>query len=175
MLVKRALVLFVIISFIVAGIPALTRAAEPNGAAGTEAFVNSLLSDPEVQQLVQAVTDGIPPGTKEQLQQVAELAVSGASPEDLREQLHLIISSLPEATQADIEQLIFRLFYVSGIGLAVGAIAKFKQHKNNPQQVHVSNAFAQLFIAAALIVIPNILATTGVTLFGSDQPLPPPN
>jgi intracellular multiplication protein IcmD len=50
-----------------------------------------------------------------------------------------------------------------------GAIAKFKQHKNNPQQVQSRNAVAQLFIAAALIFIPSISSTGGGTLFGSDS------
>ena len=166
MLVKRALVLLLIISFVATGIPSWARAAEPKAPAGAEAFINSLLQDAEVQQLLQAVTNGIPPATKEQLEQLAQLAVSGATPEDLREQLQLIISSLPEATQSDIEQLVYRLFSVAGVGLMAGAIAKFKQHKNNPQQVHVGNAVAQLFIAAALLIIPSIFSSTGATLFG---------
>jgi len=130
---------------VTAGFPSRTRAAEPNNAAGAEAFINSLLRDPEVQQLLQAVANGISPSTKEQLEQAAQLAVSGATPEEPREQFRLIVSSLPEPTQADIDELVFRLFSVAGIGLMAGAIAKFKQHKNNPQQVHARNAVAQLF------------------------------
>jgi hypothetical protein len=170
MVVKRALVLFLAISFIAAGIPSRARAAEPKAPAGAEAFVNSLLQDAEVQQLLQAVANGIPPATKEQLQQFAQLAVSGATPEDLREQLQLILSNLPEATQADIEQLVYRLFSVAGVGLMAGAIAKFKQHKNNPQQIHVGAPVAQLFIAAALLFIPSIFSSTGGTLFSACPP-----
>jgi hypothetical protein len=170
MLVKRALVLLLIVSFIAAGIPSRARAAEPKAPAGAEAFVNSLLQDAEVQLLLQAVANGIPPATKEELEQFAQLAVSGATPEDLREQLQLIVSSLPEATQSDIEQLVFRLFSVAGGGLMVGAIVKFKQHKNNPQQVHAGNAVAQLFIAAALLIIPSIFSSGGGTLFSDCPP-----
>ena len=83
MVVKRALVLLLVISFIAAGIPSRAHAAEPKGAAGVEAFVNSLLRDAEVQELLQAVASGILPATEAQLEQFAELAVSGATPEEL--------------------------------------------------------------------------------------------
>jgi hypothetical protein len=95
-----------------------------------------------------------------------QLAVSGATPEDLDQQLQLIVSSLLETTQSNIEQLINRLFFVAGGGLMAGAIVKFKQHKNNPQQVHIGKPVAQLFIAAALLIIPSIFQSTGATLFG---------
>ena len=134
MVVKRALVLLLVISFIAAGIPSRAHAAEPKGAAGVEAFVNSLLRDAEVKELLQAVASGILPATEAQLEQFAELAVSGATPEQLHEQLQLIVSSFPETTQSDIEQLIFRLFSVAGGGLMAGAIVKFKGHKDNPTE-----------------------------------------
>jgi hypothetical protein len=169
MVVRRVLVLLLVTSFISAGIPSRARAAEPNGGAGaTEAFINSLLRDPEVQQLLQAVASSIPAATEEQLEQFAQLAVSGATPEDLDQQLQLIVSSLPETTQSNIEQLINRLFYVAGFGLMAGAIVKFKQHKNNPQQVHIGQPVAQLFIAAALLIIPSIFQSSGGTLFGGN-------
>ena len=168
MVVKRVLVLLLITSFIAAGIPSRAPAAEPKGAAGVEAFVNSLLRDAEVQELLQAVASGVSPATKEQLEQFAQLAVSGATPEELHEQLQLIVSSLPETTQSDIEQLIYRLFSVAGAGLMAGAIVKFKQHKDNPTQIHARQAVAQLFIAAALLIIPSIFQSTGASLFGGN-------
>ena len=170
MVVRRVLVLLLVTSFISAGIPSGARATEPNSGAGEQAFVNSLLRDREVQQLLQAVASGIPATTEEQLEQFAQLAVNGATPEDLDQQLQLIVSSLPETTQSNIEQLISRLSYVAGLGFMAGAIFKFKQHKNNPQQVHIGEPVAQLFIAAALLIIPSILATTGGTLFGDCAP-----
>jgi hypothetical protein len=173
MVVKRALVLVLVISFIAAGIPSRAHAAEPKGAAGVEAFVNSLLRDAEVQELLQAVASGILPAIEAQLEQFAELAVSGATPEELHEQLQLIVSRLPETTQSDIEQLIFRLFSVAGVGLMAGAIVKFKGHKDNPTQHPIQTpttqqAVAQLFIAAALLIIPSIFESGGGTLFGGD-------
>ena len=57
MVARRALVLLLVTSFIVAGIPSRARAAQPTDAAAgvAEAFVNMLLRDAEVQQLLQAV------------------------------------------------------------------------------------------------------------------------
>ena len=169
MVVRRVLVLLLVTSFISAGIPSGARAAEPNGGAGgSEAFINSLLRDPEVQQLLQAVASGIPAATEEQLEQFAQLAVSGATPEDLDQQLQLIVSSLPETTQSNIEQLIIRLSYVAGFGLMAGAIVKFKQHKDNPTQIHIGQPVAMLFIAAALLFIPSVFQSSGGTLFGGN-------
>lgn len=170
MLVKRALVLLLVVSFIAAGLPSQARAAEPKNTAGAEAFANSLLRDPEVQQLLQAVLDGISPATKEMLEQVAQLAVSGASVEDVGEQLGIIVNSLPETTQADIEQLVFRLFYVGGVGFMAEAIAKFKQHKDNPTQNPIQGPIALFFIAAALLIIPSIFTSGGATLFPDCSP-----
>ena len=179
MIVKRALVLLLIVSFAAAGIPSRARAAEPKAPkapkapAGAKAFVNSLLKDAEVQELLQAVVDGIPPATKQQLEQFAQFAVSGATPEDLREQLRLILGNLPEPTQADIEQLVSRLTTVGGIGFMAAAIVQFKAHKDNPVQNHIPSAFAQLFIAAALLIIPSIFSSGGGTLFADCPPICP--
>ena len=173
MIVKRALVILLIVSFAAAGIPSRARAAEPKAPAGAEAFVKSLLKDAEVQQLLEAVANGIPPATKQQLEQFAQFAVSGATPEDLREQLQLILSNLPEPTQSDIEQLVYRLTTVGGIGFMAGAILNFKKHKENPVQNHVPIALAQLFMAGALLIIPSIFSSGGGTLFADCPPICP--
>lgn len=57
--------------------------------------------------------------------------------------------------------------YVGGMAFAVGAIVKFKAHKDAPQQVAIGVPIAYLFVAAALIFIPSVFSTTGATLFGS--------
>jgi len=57
--------------------------------------------------------------------------------------------------------------YVAGMGFGVGAIVKFKAHKDNPTQVAISVPIAMLFIAAALLYIPSVFKTTGATLFGA--------
>ncbi|HSW71432.1 MAG TPA: type IV secretion protein IcmD [Gammaproteobacteria bacterium] len=67
----------------------------------------------------------------------------------------------------NIAKLITAGSYVAGMAFAVGAIAKFKQHKENPQQMPLSTPIVLLFIGIALIFIPAIFKTGGGTLFGS--------
>ena len=57
--------------------------------------------------------------------------------------------------------------YLAGLGFSIGAIMKFKQHKDNPTQVPIGTPIALVFIAAALLFLPTILGVTGQTMFGS--------
>lgn len=66
-------------------------------------------------------------------------------------------------------QLITASSYVAGLGFAVGAILQFKGHKDNPQQVTIGKPIALLFVAAALIFLPNIFQVTGQTIFAGSQ------
>ena len=66
-------------------------------------------------------------------------------------------------------KLITASSYVGGLGFAVGAILQFKGHKDNPQQVTIGKPIALLFVAAALIFIPNIFQVTGQTIFAGTQ------
>ena len=56
--------------------------------------------------------------------------------------------------------------YLAGLGFSIGAIMKFKQHKDNPTQVPIGTPIALVFIAAALLFLPTILGVTGQTMFG---------
>ena len=55
--------------------------------------------------------------------------------------------------------------YVAGFGFAVAAIVKFKAHKDNPTQIPISMPIVLLFVGAALIFIPSVFKSTGITLF----------
>ena len=57
--------------------------------------------------------------------------------------------------------------YIAGFAFSVGAILKFKAHKDNPTQIPIGTPIALIFIAAALIFLPSIFTTAGHTLFGS--------
>ena len=57
--------------------------------------------------------------------------------------------------------------YLAGLGFFIGAIMKFKQHKDNPTQIPIGTPIALVFIAAALLFMPSILGVTGATLFGT--------
>ena len=64
-----------------------------------------------------------------------------------------------------ITQLLQGIALVAGIGFAIAAIFKFKQHKDNPTQIPVGTPIALVFIGAALIFLPALVKTTGASLF----------
>lgn len=66
-----------------------------------------------------------------------------------------------------IETMIIAVCYIGGIAFAGAAIMKFKQYKDAPQQTTLGQPIALLFIAAALIWLPQIVKTTGQTVFGA--------
>src|SRR3990167_6650065 len=66
---------------------------------------------------------------------------------------------------ANITLLITGGSYLAGIAFSIGAIMKFKQHKDNPTQIPIGTPIALLFIAAALLFLPSVLSTAGMTLF----------
>ncbi|SJZ63318.1 MULTISPECIES: type IV secretion protein IcmD [Legionella] len=57
--------------------------------------------------------------------------------------------------------------YVAGLGFSIGAIMKFKQHKDNPTQIPIGTPIALVLIAAALLFLPSILGVAGQTLLGT--------
>lgn len=56
--------------------------------------------------------------------------------------------------------------YLAGIGFSLGAILKFKQHKDNPTQIPIGTPIALVFIGAALLFLPTVLGIAGQTMFG---------
>ncbi|MDI1352282.1 MAG: type IV secretion protein IcmD [bacterium] len=71
------------------------------------------------------------------------------------------------STFGSLAKLITAGSYLAGLGFSVGAIMKFKQHKDNPTQIPIGTPIALVFIAAALLFLPSILGVTGATMFGS--------
>lgn len=67
---------------------------------------------------------------------------------------------------SDIARLITAASYVAGMAFAVGAVVKFKAHKDNPTQIPIGTPIALLFVGAALIFIPSVFKASGSTLFG---------
>ena len=55
--------------------------------------------------------------------------------------------------------------YIAGLGFAIASIMKFKAHKDNPTQVPIGTPAALVFIAAAMLFLPSILDTAGLTIF----------
>ncbi len=56
--------------------------------------------------------------------------------------------------------------YVAGLGFTIAAIFKFKQHKDNPQQVQMGVPITMLLVGIALIFLPSIIQPAGKSIFG---------
>jgi intracellular multiplication protein IcmD len=69
----------------------------------------------------------------------------------------------------NLTRLITAASYLAGLGFSIGAIMKFKAHKDNPTQITVGTPIALVFIAAALLFLPSILDMAGQTMFGGAQ------
>jgi intracellular multiplication protein IcmD len=69
-------------------------------------------------------------------------------------------------TFESVAKLITAGSYIAGLGFALGAVMKFKQHKDNPTQIPIGTPIALTFIAAALLFLPTILGIAGMTMFG---------
>nr|WP_255666745.1 MULTISPECIES: type IV secretion protein IcmD [unclassified Legionella] len=76
------------------------------------------------------------------------------------------MASTITASFTNLTKLITAGSYLAGLGFSIGAIMKFKQHKDNPTQIPIGTPIALVFIAAALLFLPSILGVTGVTMFG---------
>lgn len=76
------------------------------------------------------------------------------------------VASTATQNLRDIARLITAASYVAGMAFAVGAIVKFKAHKDNPTQIPIGTPIALLFVGAALIFIPSVYKVSGSTLFG---------
>lgn len=86
----------------------------------------------------------------------------GGSSQDLGQMASQITGSF-----SSVAKLITAGSYIGGLGFAIGAILKFKQHKDNPTQIPIGTPIALTLIAAAMLFLPSILGVTGATMFGS--------
>lgn len=68
---------------------------------------------------------------------------------------------------AQIGLLITSGSYIAGLAFSVGAIMKFKQHKDNPTQIPIGTPISLVLIAAALLFMPTLLKSIGSTMFGA--------
>ena len=66
---------------------------------------------------------------------------------------------------ASIANLIGAAAYVAGIAFALTGLMKFKAHKDNPQQVPLSQPIVLIMISAGLIFLPSMITAAGGTLF----------
>lgn len=70
------------------------------------------------------------------------------------------IGSIAESitsSDSNVTKLITAGSYLAGLGFSIGAIMKFKQHKDNPTQVPIGTPVALALVAAAMAFLPSIL------------------
>lgn len=63
-----------------------------------------------------------------------------------------------------LERLIGSGASLAGLGFSVGAIMKFKQHKDNPTRIPLGTPISLVFIGAALLFLPSLLEIIEATL-----------
>jgi intracellular multiplication protein IcmD len=68
-------------------------------------------------------------------------------------------------SMSNIAILITSASYVAGVGFALMGMLKFKAHKDQPQQVPLSQPIVLLCIAAGLVFLPSFIKTAGQTIF----------
>ena len=56
--------------------------------------------------------------------------------------------------------------YIAGLGFTIGAVLKFKQHRENPTQVPLLDPLTLFGIAAALMFLPSIARREATKLTG---------
>lgn len=91
--------------------------------------------------------------------------ISGVADADSSKTLGNMASSIT-GSFTSITKLITAGSYLAGLGFSLGAIMKFKQHKDNPTQIPIGTPIALVFIGAALLFLPSILGVAGQTMFG---------
>ena len=69
---------------------------------------------------------------------------------------------------SSIGKLMIAVAYLAGIGFVLASLFKFKQHKDNPQQIPLGTPLAMLVIGVILVFLPMIFEPAGETVFGTD-------
>src|SRR5580700_1537579 len=64
-------------------------------------------------------------------------------------------------TLTNVGKLIAAASYVAGVGFALMGMLKFKAHKDQPQQVPLSQPIVLLAIAAGLVFLPSLITSGG--------------
>lgn len=78
-----------------------------------------------------------------------------------------MIAATVASTVANLGTVLVDVAVISGIGFAIAAFFKFHQHKQNPQQIQLSQGVSLLLIGAGLTLIPLLIPTASVSILGS--------
>ena len=77
------------------------------------------------------------------------------------------VAQITQGNLVAITRLLTAGAYIAGVAFTIGAIVKFKAHKDNPTQIPIGQPIALLFVGAALAFLPGMVSKGGATMFGS--------
>ena len=99
---------------------------------------------------------------------MASVAALGAGDDDGGDSVATLgtLAQNIKGTFTSIAEMMMGISYIAGIGFFIGAIFKFKQHKDNPTQIPMGTPIALLMIAVCLVFMPYIISTSGATFTG---------
>ena len=60
--------------------------------------------------------------------------------------------------------------YLCGLGFVLASAFKFKEHKQNPQQVPVGTAIAMFIVGILMVFLPGLVRPLAATMFGQGAP-----
>lgn len=127
-----------------------------------------LLSDPAAVLTERGIT--LPPGLKVRVVEATNstsYVVLPAAPSSSSALTIGQVAASITTSFSNLAKLITAGSYLAGLAFSIGAIMKFKQHKDNPTQIPIGTPIALVFIAAALLFLPSILSVAGHTMFGA--------
>lgn len=70
------------------------------------------------------------------------------------------IASSVNSSFSNLTKLITAGSYLAGLGFSIGAIMKFKQHKDDPTQIPIGTPLALDLVSAATLYLPTISASS---------------
>jgi intracellular multiplication protein IcmD len=82
------------------------------------------------------------------------------------------IAKSVDNTVSQLATVMIDISLISGIGFIMASFFKFHQHKQNPQQVQMSQGVSLLLIGCGLTLIPLLLPTASVAVLGSSASKP---
>lgn len=94
---------------------------------------------------------------------VSELAFAGGG-----QSLGDVAEHVTESMKG-MQKLLSAAAYIAGLGFGIAGMMKFKAHKDQPQQVPLSQPIVLILIAAGLVFLPSLISTAGETIFKGGQ------
>lgn len=76
------------------------------------------------------------------------------------------ISKTIDTTVRELATILVDISLIAGIGFIMASFFKFHQHKQNPQQVQMSQGVSLLLIGCGLTLIPILIPTASVAVLG---------